>query len=164
MKVSIEFEGNTKVVITADNGEVYAGQLYLLPCNEDERQSLIDSLTGLFNRCDNLGEVQQGVCTLADRVAFGIQFSYIVPPSEAKRKAIGAAIKKMRESKGYSARQFAFLIQMDPSNYARIESGKHSISVDTLNKIAFYLDAEIKIVPREDSVNAYNTSRIWRYE
>ena len=165
MKVQIEFENSTTVIITSDNGEVYAGHLHMSPRDEDERQSLIQSLTRLFETCDNLGEAESRASVmLFDRVAFGILFTYVVAPSEARRKALGAAIKQMRESKGYSARQFAFLLQMDPSNYGRIESGKHSLSVDTLNKIAYYLDAEIKLVPKENSDNLNNSSRYFRYE
>ena len=131
---------------------------------DDEKQSVIDVVTHAFEASNNLAEASNYLTFAVNRLTFGMLFEYTVTPSEALRRRIGKRLRELREAKGMSVREFAFLIKMDPSNYSRIELGKHSPSVDTLNKIAFYLDAEILIMPRVDMEPRDNNHRVYSYE
>jgi transcriptional regulator with XRE-family HTH domain len=49
---------------------------------------------------------------------------------------VGKNIKRLRESKGYSQREFADICNMESSQIGRIELGKINTSVSVLFKIA----------------------------
>jgi len=48
---------------------------------------------------------------------------------------IGSKLKKVREAKGLSQKQVALSIDMDPSQYSKIEKGKTDPSISTIDKI-----------------------------
>ncbi len=52
---------------------------------------------------------------------------------------IGERIKSIREAKGLSQKQVSLNINMDPSQYSKIEKGKTDPSVSTLEKITIAL-------------------------
>ena len=169
MKVNVKLSDDKSLKVTTEQGEEleafrYAG---MLPIRKEDEAELLEWIENAFEHSDNLAEVN-GFLQLTSNPRFmGIIFQYTVPPSVARRRNIGNQLKDLRNSKGYSLRELAFLIQMDPSNYSRIETGKHAMSIDTLNKICYYLDADVKIVPREiDDVKKrlYKVSRTMHYE
>jgi transcriptional regulator with XRE-family HTH domain len=56
---------------------------------------------------------------------------------------IGENIKTVREAKRLSQKQVALSINMDPSQYSKIEKGKTDPSVSTLEKIAVALQISL---------------------
>lgn len=65
---------------------------------------------------------------------------------EIFRLKIAAEIKSLRVQKKLTQEVFAKKAHMPQSVVARIESGKHSISLVTLNRIAHTLGKEIQLV------------------
>lgn len=58
--------------------------------------------------------------------------------------ALGNNIKKIRLSKGLTARYVADKSEMDENNYSRYEKGKVNLSIDTLVRISNALEVDIK--------------------
>ena len=56
---------------------------------------------------------------------------------------IGEQIKTVREAKGLSQKQVALSINMDPSQYSKIEKGKTDPSISTLEKVADALNVSL---------------------
>ena len=165
MATIVTFIDDCTVKVVTKREEELLGHLAVAPARTDEaKQSVIDVVTHAFESSNNLAEASNYLTFAVNRLTFGMLFEYTVTPSEALRRRIGKRLRELREAKGMSVREFAFLIKMDPSNYSRIELGKHSPSVDTLNKIAFYLDAEILIMPRVDMEPRDNNHRVYSYE
>ncbi|MBQ9253183.1 MAG: helix-turn-helix transcriptional regulator [Bacteroidales bacterium] len=65
------------------------------------------------------------------------------------RIEIGKKIKELRQLQNLSAKDFAQKIGMDAGNLSRIEQGKFSVGLDTLNKIARALNTRIDFVPKD---------------
>jgi transcriptional regulator with XRE-family HTH domain len=65
---------------------------------------------------------------------------------------IGNKIKKVREAKGFSQRQIAKELGMDPSQYSKIENGKTDPTTSTLEKIAKALNIEISDLFASDDI------------
>lgn len=63
---------------------------------------------------------------------------------------IGQQITQLRKERGYTIRDLAERCKMHIANLSLIEQGKRSPKVDTLTKILDALDAEIKIIKKED--------------
>lgn len=65
---------------------------------------------------------------------------------EIFRLTIAAEIKNLRIQKKLTQETFAKRAQMPQSVVARIESGKHSISLGTLNRVAQALGKKVQLV------------------
>ncbi len=65
-----------------------------------------------------------------------------------KRKAMGESISKMRTAQGWTQEQLAQIAGITTANLCRIETGKYSVRLDELNKIAEALSAELRIVEK----------------
>ncbi len=65
---------------------------------------------------------------------------------ELFRLKIASEIKNLRTMKKLTQEKFAEKADMPQSVIARIESGKHSISLDTLNRLAFALGKQVQLV------------------
>ena len=66
----------------------------------------------------------------------------------SKRISFCKNLAKIRESKGFTQQQVANIIGITQSVYARLESAKHSPSLDILIKIAEALSCEIDIIEK----------------
>lgn len=66
-----------------------------------------------------------------------------------KRKAMGESIRKMRTEQGWEQEQLAQIAGITAANVRSIESGKYSVNIDVLNKIAVALNAELRIIEKE---------------
>lgn len=64
------------------------------------------------------------------------------------RKYIGDQIRDIRKSQGLTTRQLAEKCGLSHSHISRIESGRYSVTIDTLAVIADALGMEIKIVDK----------------
>ncbi|HBB43873.1 MAG: Transcriptional regulator, XRE family [Parcubacteria group bacterium GW2011_GWA1_44_13] len=65
---------------------------------------------------------------------------------ELFRLKIASEIKSLRLQKKLTQETFAKKAQMPQSVVARIESGKHSISLGTLNRVALALGKRVQLV------------------
>lgn len=165
METTVEFIDDNTIKVITKREEELLGHLTIAPAVTDkQKQSVIKEVQHAFEHSNNLAEASNYIMLSCNVLTMGVMFEYTITPSEALRRRIGARLRELREAKGFSVRELAFLMKMDPSNYSRIELGKHSPSVDTLNKIAFYLDAEIQIVPRQDIDPRDNNHRVYSYE
>ena len=65
---------------------------------------------------------------------------------------IGEKIKKVREAKGFSQKQVAIMLDMDQSQYSKIENGKTDPTTSTLEKIARSLGVEVPVLFASDDI------------
>ncbi|OGG72785.1 hypothetical protein A3A38_03560 [Candidatus Kaiserbacteria bacterium RIFCSPLOWO2_01_FULL_53_17] len=65
---------------------------------------------------------------------------------EMARLKLAQAIRRTRESKRMTQAAVAQKINMPQSVIARLESGTHSVSVDTLSKVAHALGKQVELV------------------
>jgi transcriptional regulator with XRE-family HTH domain len=61
----------------------------------------------------------------------------------------GAAIRSIREARGFSLRRLAGLAHISPSTLSRIETSKRGAGLDNLRRIARALDTPIEAITRE---------------
>lgn len=61
------------------------------------------------------------------------------------RQRIGQQLKELREQAGLNQTQMAERTGLLQPNIARVEAGKYNVNIDTLNKMAEALGAEIEI-------------------
>lgn len=63
---------------------------------------------------------------------------------DQKRRELGAAIRKQRESQGLSQEKLALMVGSSKSHIWRIETGKVGVGIDDLSRIANALDTEVR--------------------
>lgn len=64
--------------------------------------------------------------------------------TEAKRLALGTAIKERREEQGLSQARLALMAGSSKSHIWRIETGRISVGIDELSRIADALDTTVQ--------------------
>lgn len=68
--------------------------------------------------------------------------------ADEKRIALGSAIRARREEQGLSQQKLALMIGSSKSHIWRIESGRVSVGLDDLGRIADALDIRVsKLIP-----------------
>lgn len=163
MDTIVEFINDEQVKVVTKRGEELIGYLRVVPAKtKEEKSKVIDVVRNAFESSDTCTEAMNFVSLCAvDRLLMGMMFDFVVTPIEAQRKRIGNRLRELRKAKGMSARELAFMTRIDPSNFSKIEQGKHAIGVDTLNKIAYYLDAEVQINIKEQRNDRPSSMRIY---
>ncbi len=68
------------------------------------------------------------------------------------RESIGKQIKIFREKKGYSQDELAEIMEVNHSTISKVENGKFAISIDYLKRFAWYLDFNILIVEKRQTI------------
>ncbi len=63
-------------------------------------------------------------------------YSIAMPSLEIQRERMGQSIRNLRTQRGLTQVQLAQLAGITQSNLARIETGRYSVGLDILNKIA----------------------------
>jgi len=58
-------------------------------------------------------------------------------------EALGKRIRKLREGKGISSAEMSRMVEMERSNYSRIETGKQNPTYTTLLKICEALETDL---------------------
>lgn len=74
-------------------------------------------------------------------------FLWAMPDRDKERIRIGNRIKELRKEQGLDAKDLAQRIGIDAGNLSRIEQGRFSVGIDTLNKIASVLNMSVDFVP-----------------
>jgi transcriptional regulator with XRE-family HTH domain len=79
-----------------------------------------------------------------------MQTEFTAKESQIKdyRLKLGNKIRKVREQRGYSQEQLAYMMDVSRSTISKIENGKFSITIDYLMRFSIYLDYEIKVIER----------------
>lgn len=62
----------------------------------------------------------------------------------------GSNIKKIRKEKGFQQKQIAIDLNIDLSNYNKIENGKRTPSIELLNKLANLFDISVDDILNPD--------------
>ncbi len=65
------------------------------------------------------------------------------------REMIGKQIRAFREKKGFSQDELAEIMAVNRSTISKVETGKFAITIDYLEKFAWYLDFNISIVEKQ---------------
>lgn len=68
---------------------------------------------------------------------------------QEQRELIGKRIREFREFRGYSQDDLAAIMQVHRSTISKVEQGKFSITVDYLNKFAWFLDFQVVLKSNE---------------
>lgn len=150
MQTIVEFINDTQIKVITSRGEELIGHLTSMPASTDEtKNEVIKAVEFCFDNSEScaqaIGSVPNIVINSAPMLLLSVMFEFKVTPIEAQRKRIGNRIRELREEKGMSARELAFHCHIDPSNLSKIEQGKHAAGLDILNRIAYFLDAEVQI-------------------
>ena len=66
-----------------------------------------------------------------------------------KRKAMGESIRELRIAQGWTQEQLAQIAGITAANVRSIEAGKYAVNIDVLNKIAVALNAELRLIEKE---------------
>ncbi len=69
--------------------------------------------------------------------------------SEGHLRSVGSAVRRMRESQGFSQEELAHMAQIDRSHMGKIERGERNVTLLNLIKIAQALAAEPSAVLKE---------------
>jgi transcriptional regulator with XRE-family HTH domain len=64
------------------------------------------------------------------------------------REIIGKQIRTFREKKGFSQDELAEIMEVNRSTISKVETGKFSITIDYLEKFAWYLDFNISVMEK----------------
>ena len=64
--------------------------------------------------------------------------------ADKKRALLGSAIRKRREAQGLSHQKLALMVGSSKSHIWRIETGRVSVGLDDLGRIADALDAKVR--------------------
>lgn len=163
MVTKVEFINDLQLKVVSKRGEELIGNLGIAPATTDkEKAKVIKTVSQAFENTESCAEAMNYITICAvDRLMFGMTFEFVITPIEAQRIRIGKRLRELREAKGMSARELAFMTRIDPSNLSKIEQGKHAVGVDTLNKIAYYLDAEVQINFKENTNRPTSSHRIY---
>ncbi len=65
------------------------------------------------------------------------------------REIIGKQIRTFREKKGFSEDELAQIMEVNRSTISKVETSKFSITIDYLEKFAWYLDFNISVVEKQ---------------
>ena len=70
--------------------------------------------------------------------------------NENERERIGKRIAELRKAKGLTQAQLAEKTGFSQSNIGRIETGRYSVGLDVLAKIAEALGASVELISKEN--------------
>lgn len=169
METSVEFINDVQFKVVTIRGEELVGNLLTIPAKTDEiKKQVANTVKQCFDTSESCSQaiswIQNVVIESAPMILLGVAFEFTIKPIEAQRRRIGKRIRELREEKGMSARELAFLCRVDPSNLSKIEQGKHAAGLDVLNRIAYFLDAEVQINPKSAEGSCHRSASYRIYD
>lgn len=79
--------------------------------------------------------------------------------NQESRKRMGAQIAALRAELGMTQQELGDRAGIKQPHIARIEKGAYSVGLDTLDTIATAMNAEVRIVPKNDGKNPEKPKR-----
>ena len=143
-----KFIDNQTLIVEDREGEQFKISFFF-PIPNDDHGSVASYVAESFDRnfsCDKSGMVYFVFCDV--QANLGLSFSLWSSDREKERSRIGSRLKEIRERKGMEAKSIARLAGIDPSNLSKIESGRYSVGLDILSKIASTIGANVDIVEK----------------
>lgn len=101
--------------------------------NETQKVSLLGGYS--FSSMDQAMRMPVYLREMADWLREA-HYSIAMPSLEIQRERMGQSIRNLRTQRGLTQVQLAQLAGITQSNLARIETGRYSVGLDILNKIA----------------------------
>lgn len=101
--------------------------------NETQHVSLLGG--DAFSSMDQAMQMPRYLREMADWLR-ETHYSIAMPSLEIQRERMGQSIRNLRTQRGLTQVQLAQLAGITQSNLARIETGRYSVGLDILNKIA----------------------------
>lgn len=101
--------------------------------NETQKVSLLGGDS--FSSMDQAMRIPVYLREMADWLREA-HYSIAMPSLEIQRERMGKSIRNLRTQRGLTQVQLAQLAGITQSNLARIETGRYSVGLDILNKIA----------------------------
>lgn len=152
MATKVEFIDPTRVRVETSVGDIYTLGYSSTMNYQIEQQwdgYYTKTVAALFDKYYN-GEESQvwGVIRRGMYEAQINAFLWVIPDRNKERIRIGNRIKELRKEQGMDAKVLAQKVEIDAGNLSRIEQGRFSVGLDTLNKIASVLNMDIDFVPR----------------
>ena len=121
--------------------------VFFFPISNDNLESIATYVAKSFDRNFSYDKSEMVYFVFCDVLGnLGLSFSSWSSDREKERSRIGSRLKEIREKKGMEAKSIARLAGIDPSNLCKIESGKYSVGLDILSKIASTIGASVDIV------------------
>ena len=141
-----KFIDNQTLIVEDCEGEQFKISFFY-PISNDDLERVACYVAKSFDRNyshDKSEMVYSVFCDVQGNL--GLSFSSWSSDREKERSRIGSRLKQIREKKGMEAKSIARLSGIDPSNLSKIESGKYSVGLDILSKIASTIGASVDIV------------------
>ena len=142
----VTFLDNSTLNVVALDGEAITLKTYL-PVPKNEQQDIARLLEYCFE--ENFSDDKSSMIywVLMDTLSnAGFSFYYAGSDRSEDRKYIGSRIRQIREKKRMEARVLAKLAHIDAANLSRIESGRYSVGLDVLSRIANALGAKVDLI------------------
>lgn len=112
--------------------------------NEDQKVTLLSGST--FSSVNEATKVATYLREMGDWLRHE-HYDICMPSLQARREDMGQLIRKLRIERGMTISEVATAAGVTPSNLSRIECGKYSPTLDTINRVAYALGSKIEIVP-----------------
>ena len=141
-----KFIDNQTLIVEDREGEQFK-ITFLFPLSNDDLEDVVSYVAMSFDKnfsCDKSEMIYSVFCDV--QANLGLSFSSWLSDREKERTRIGMRLKEIREKKGMEAKSIARLAGIDPSNLSKIESGRYSVGLDILSKIASTIGASVNIV------------------
>jgi DNA-binding XRE family transcriptional regulator len=141
-----KFIDNQTLIVEDPEGEQFKVN-FLFPLAMDDLEGVAHYVAESFDRNFSYDKSEMVYFVLCDVQAnLGLSFSSWSSDRLKERSRIGTRLKEIREKKGMEAKNIARLTGIDPSNLSKIESGRYSVGLDILSKIANAIGATVDIV------------------
>ena len=142
----VTFLDNRTLNVVALDGETFTLKTHL-PVPKNEKQEITRLLAFCFDKNFSDDKSSMIYWVLMETMSnAGFSFYYAGSDRSEDRKYIGSRIRKLREKKGMEARVLAKLANIDAANLSRIESGRYSVGLDVLSRIANALGAKVDLI------------------
>lgn len=147
---SAQIISRNEVEVTAPDGEVFTVLCQIGTYINTETQDYeLHKLEVVFdnNFSDDKENMINGIWRDSILYAIGGGILGISTGTRHKDRArIGGQVRQIREDRGMEARDLARLAGIDAANLSRIETGKYSVGLDILSKIAAVLGKKVELV------------------
>lgn len=141
-----KFIDNQTLIVEDREGEQFKISFFF-PISNDDLEHVATYVAMSFDKNFSHDKSEMVYFVFCDVLGnLGLSFSSWSSNREKERSRIGSRLKEIREKKGMEAKSIARLAGIDPSNLSKIESGKYSVGLDILSKIASTIGASVDIV------------------